>query len=427
MAELKYWVWLSALSDLKPRTRSRLLEEFSEPEKIYFADDKTLLKTDWLTDAERRLLSDKSLERAGAILEKCGEEGVSLLTINDAAYPERLRNIFDPPVALYVKGRLPAVDSEAAVAVVGTRSATPYGYKLGRQMGFEITRCGGLVVTGLAAGVDSASADGALRAGGGCIGVLGCAINSVYPAGNDALYSDVAEAGALVSEYPPDTPTQSRFFPERNRIISGLSVGVVIVEAPEKSGALITASRALDQGREVFAVPGAADMPNSAGTNRLIREGAALVTCGWDVMSEFAARFPDRVASPEKSRITPPPESELPAIGAEPEGETRGDAKPARESGHGFAKLRVRNDRKRIDKPSKRDYIDLKEQLESLTENQLRIVSAMDEESKHVDDIIDAAGLPAPTVLSELTVLQIKGVVSQGSGKRFSLNIKRMN
>lgn len=423
MAELKYWVWLSTLTDLKPITRFRLLEDFQDPEGAYFADEKRLLKTAWLTDAERRLLSDKSLTRAEEILSKCREDSVSILTINDAAYPERLRNIYDPPVLLYIKGRLPAVDSEAAIALVGTRRATPYGFKLGRQLGFEISRCGGLVVTGLAAGVDSAAADGALRAGGGCIGVLGCAIDTVYPTNNVALYADVAEAGALVSEYPPGTLTQSRFFPERNRIMSGLSVGVVVVEAPEKSGALITASLALEQGREVFAVPGAADMPNSGGTNRIIREGAALVTCGWDVMVEFAERFPDKVSPPERDKVTLPDEESLPKPVETPSGGKNRARDESGEASGGFAKLRVRNDRKGIDKPNKRDYIDLKDRLRDLTENQLKIVAVMDESAKHVDDIIEAAGLPAPTVLSELTVLQIKGIVSQGKGKRFTLNI----
>lgn len=425
MAELKYWVWLSAITDLRPSTRSRLIEEFSDPEKAYFADEKQLKKLDWLTDRDRTLLSDKSLSRAEEILVQCRERETDILTLSDTAYPERLRCIYDPPVALYVRGRLPAIDSEAAIAVVGTRKATPYGFKMGRQLGFEIARCGGLVVSGLAAGVDSAAADGALRAGGSCLGVIGCAIDSVYPTGNDELYGDVMQAGALISEYPPGTPTAGKNFPERNRIMSGLSVGVVVVEAPLKSGALITAARALDQGREVFAVPGAADMPNSAGSNRLIREGGVLVTGGWDVMCEFQHRFPEKVSDGGSGRLTLPPENELPKVEYSAKNEEKTQKPAHSESGKGFFRLREANDRKRIDKPKKRDYIDLKEQLGALTENQLKIVSVINESSKHVDDIIEAAGLPAPTVLSELTVMQIKGVVSQESGKRFTLNIEK--
>ncbi len=421
MSTLKYWVWLSAMTDMRPKTRSRLIEAFLDPEKIFLADDKQLSEHCELTDFERALLSDKSLKRAEEILEICTQNGYGIITVRDAAYPKRLANIFDPPVALFTRGRLPAIDEQAAIAVVGTRNATPYGIKMGRGIGYELTRGGGLVVTGLAAGVDSAAAEGALRAGGGCIGVLGCAIDDVYPKYNNVLYDDVALAGALVSEYPPKTAGHSRFFPERNRIISGLSVGVTVIEAPFGSGALITANLAADQGREVFAVPGNADAPKCRGSNALIRDGAMLVTTGWDVLGEFESRFPDKLAKPDLSRkpdFDSMEESEHEAV------ERRQKYPP--ETGRGFVKLRERTARKSIDKPKAREYIDLKEQLAGLNDAQLKIISAMDEKAKHVDDIIDATGLPASTVLSELTVLQIKGFVIQEHGKRFSLNIIRL-
>ena len=331
---------LVRFDELRPVTRARLIEEFFNPEMAYYADEKQLTRLEWLTDRERCLLSDKSLSRAEEILVLCREQGVGILTLKDAAYPERLRTIFDPPVALYTKGSLPAIDSEAAIAVVGTRKATPYGFKLGRKMGFEIARCGGLVLSGIAAGVDSAAADGALRAGGICVGVIGCAIDSVYPVGNDMMYEDVLLPGALISEYPPGTPTMGKNFPERNRILSGLSVGLVVVEAPGKSGALITASRALDQGREVFAVPGAVDMPNSEGANRLIREGAVLVRGGWDVLCEFQQRFPEKLSENEQGRLTLPPEEELPRVEYSGKNEEKAANENHRETGKGFMKLR---------------------------------------------------------------------------------------
>lgn len=420
MSTLKYWVWLSSLTALKPKTRVQLIEAFGDPEAVYFADDKALSQQLSLSDRERTVLADKNLDRAEDILEICAQKDILVYTMRDSVYPARLLNIYDPPILLYVKGRLPAVDEEAAIAVVGTRSASPYGIKMGRSFGFEICRGGGLVVTGLAAGVDSAAAEGALRAGGRCIGVLGCAIDDVYPKSNVELYSDVSSAGAIVSEYPPGTATEGKNFPERNRIISGLSVGVTVIEAPKGSGAIITATRALDQGREVFAVPGNADASNCVGSNELIKEGATLVTCAWDVLHEFEQRFPNKIKKPDNNAI-PAFAPQLVVVPAREESK-----KSVPETGKGFAKLREKTPLKKVDKKKEREYIDLKGQLSGLSDNQLKIVSVMGERSKHIDDIIDTSGLPASAVLSELTLLQIKGFVIQETGKRFSLNIAKI-
>lgn len=423
MSALKYWLWLSALTALTPRRRFALLAAFGEPEAAYFAEERQLRELLSPSEAELRLMLDKSLDRTEQILEACRTKGIDILTYQDALYPQRLKNITDPPVVLYSRGRLPAFDEEAAIGVVGTRKASPYGIKMGKKLGFELIRGGGLVITGLADGVDAAAAEGALRAGGSCVGILGCAIDNVYPQYSTELYADVAAAGVLISEYPPAEPTSRKNFPERNRIISGLSVGVVIIEAPEKSGALITASRALDQGREVFAVPGNVDALGCVGSNSLIREGATLVTKGWDVLMDFEHLFPGKLAEPDARRLAEetPAETEKPVV--YPSEEAAPPQKLPPETGQGFFKLRVRTDRKKIDNDKKREYIDLREQLSELSERQLKIVSAMDETSVHVDDIIEKTALSAPEVLSELTILQIKGFVSQESGKRFSLNL----
>lgn len=429
MSSMKYWVWLSEKSGMRAVSKYRLLEAFGDPEAVYFAEERLLTEAVELNSRELEQLRDKNLARALEILDDCDSGNIGILTCADAAYPERLRNIFDPPVVLYVRGRLPAVDELPLIGVVGTRSATPYGIRAARMLGGQLAAGGGVVVTGLAAGIDSAAAEGALRAGGSCIGVLGCAIDDVYPAFNNVLYDDVAAAGALVSEYPPKAETDRHCFPVRNRIISGLSVGVVIIEAPKMSGALITASRALEQGREVFAVPGNIDAPNCEGSNNLIKEGAGLVTNGWDVLSVFSERFPEAVKGPEKT--LPVKGDDGPSVyqGAAP---SKGRPHEKKENskggaGRGFALLRVRNDRKNVDKAKKREYIDLKDQLEGLTEAQLKIVSVMDSSAKHIDDIIDACQLPAAAVLADMTILQIKGFVTQESGKRFTLNVSKNN
>lgn len=425
MSTLKYWVWLSAMTGLKPRKRFELLNTFGDPEKVYFADERLLRDSLNFSDSERALVMNKSLERATEILEKCHEHNITVISYQDVSYPQRLKNIYDPPVTLFVKGRLTTMDEQAAIGVVGTRKATPYGIKMARKMGYELTKSGGLVVTGLAEGIDSAAAEGALRAGGACVGVLGCAIDDIFPKWNDVLYGDVSLAGALVSEYPPGDTINKKNFPERNRIISGLSLGVTVIEAPFRSGALITASLALEQGREVFAIPGNADAPNCFGSNELIRDGAQLVTSGWDVLADFVQQFPDKLAKldPQKTVGFYQEEQEKVSVyEAHRKEETR---TIATETGKGFAKLRVKTDRKRIDNHKKREYIDLQEQLSGLSERQLKIVSVMDEKSKHIDDIIGLTGLSAPEVLSELTILQIKGFVSQENGKRFTLNIAK--
>ncbi len=412
---LKYWLWLSLRRGLRPESRSALLERFGDPRAVYNASERELEEIVW-RDAERAALRDKSLEKTQAILEACARLEVHILTMQDADYPARLRNIYDPPCVLYVLGRLPAVDEKAAIAVVGTRKATPYGLKMGRQMGYELTRGGALVVSGLAEGVDSAAAEGALRAGGSCIGVLGTAIDVVYPPKNRKLFEDVCTVGALVSEYPPGAPTARANFPQRNRIISGLSVGVVVIEAPEKSGALITADLALQQGRDVFVVPGNADSPNCAGSNALMRDCAKPVTGGLDVLCEYEHLYGGvDVSAPQDLAM---PAEQLRQAAAE----FAGSNTPAPEEGKGFHRLRVPNAALLRDaEPSvpEKTY-----DPAQLGETERALVAAMDAPHMHIDEIIEKSGLSAAEALSALTLLEIEGVVGQEPGKRFTLSAR---
>ncbi len=415
MSMMKYWVWLSRLTRLRPRTRSLLLEHFGTPEEIFFAPEGAYSELPEVTPEEAEILKDKDLSQVYEILARCDGAGIQILTVQDAAYPQRLQNIYDPPVVLYIRGRIPVVDEEVPVAIVGTRKATPYGIKMARTIGYEIAKCGGLVVSGLAAGVDSAGAQGALQAGGKCIGVLGTAIDEVYPRFNRPLFDDVAASGALVSEYPPGVQGNRAFFPQRNRLIAGLSLGVVIIEAPARSGALITAGLAAEQGRDVFVVPGNADAANCVGSNALIKEGAKAVTSGWDILSEYTGLYPHKLH--QRTGVPPaapePLPTQTPASG--------------RETGEGFVKLREPVKKKAAPAPAAEaeDAEGLEAQLAALSPQQLQIVSAMDVPEKHVDDIAEAAGLPIHVVLGELTLLQIQGYVTQEAGKRFTLNVKK--
>ena len=414
MSNLEYWIWFSSLYGLRPNTRQNLLERFGDAKGVFFAEETELKEIESLRAEELELLSRKDTDAAEAVLGRCRELDIDVVTKQDAAYPERLRNIPDPPSVLYVRGRLPDIDAEPAIAIVGTRDCTSYGIKHARSIAYEIASMGGLVVTGLAAGIDSHAAEGALMAGGSVIGVLGVAINGVYPASNARLYDDVAATGALVSEYPPDAKGSPAWFPRRNRIMAGLSVGAVVVEAPRSSGALITANFAADYGRDVFAVPGNTDARESRGCNNLLREGASIAENGWDVLREYEARFPGKIFRNGRRGIP-----EAPAVPEENAGTEKAEP-PESRKGNGFFKFRekTREREKTAEAPA------LKKQLEGLSEAQLKIVGIMAKKHMHVDDIVDLSCLPAATVLSELTMLQIKGYVTQEAGKRFTLNIK---
>ena len=424
MSDLKYWVWLSSLGGVRYRAKSLLIAHFGGVREAYFARRADYDRLDFLNADERAALENKSTEAANRALGVCAEKGIRVITMQDAAYPGRLNEIYDPPLVLYVDGKLPVVDDRCAVAVIGTRSATDYGIKMAERMGYGITKCGGLVVSGLTRGIDYAAARGALLAGGGCIGVLGTAID----APRDTLASDVAYYGALVSEYAPGAPTRASNFRARNRITSGLSVATLVVEAPERSGALLFVDEALSQGREVYAVPANADSVTAAGSNRLIIEGAHPALTAWDVLGGFAERFPDIDENGRESKLS----GELEQSAAESVKTVMASAKTQPKEGTAEKSRKARRkkpivkrlfDKKDVDKPETEEYIDLKKQLSELDGAQLAIVTAITEPHTHVDDIIERTALPATQVLSELTMLQIKGYVLQEPGKRFSLNI----
>ena len=286
MSELQYWVWLSERLGVRPKRKLELLEAFGDVRQLYFAlEDDYRAALPHLTPGELRELSQKDLKLANDALEALEMNRLTMVTIRDAAYPERLRQIYDPPVVLYVRGRLPRLDDHASVAVVGTRKASVYGLQMADRLGREIAACGGIVVSGLTKGIDAEAARGAVQEDGVCIGVLGGAIDMPFAR---YLQRDVAHSGAVVSEFAPGSQIGKVGFRMRNRITAGLSLAAVVVEAPEQSGALLFASDALDQNREICAVPGSVLNVNSEGTNQLLKEGARPVTCGWDVLENIS-------------------------------------------------------------------------------------------------------------------------------------------
>ena len=386
---LKYWVWLSELKGLRNQTRLALLRRFGDPESIFYADADELLLTDGVERSQLKLLENHDLAPADRILADCQRLDIRLLTLSDAAYPGRLKNIYDPPALLYCKGRLPLLDNLLCVAVVGTRDCTPYGVACAEKLGFGLASGGAAVVSGLAKGIDAAAIRGALRAGGVTVGVVGNGLDVYYPYESRYLYEDVASAGILLSEYPPGTEPASGHFPVRNRIISGLSLAALVVEAPEKSGALITAATALEQGRDVFAVPGPIDAPASVGCNCLIRDGAGLVSDASDILREYEGRF---VLNLKESREQPETLGYQARMAPEP--------KPVAPT------------------------LSLQHSDAELTDDQIAVLKALsDTEPMQVDDLTELVEIPTRRVLSALTVLEIDQYVAQHPGKRYTRTV----
>ena len=413
---LVHWIWLAHRPGFGPRMKAELLARFRDPEAVYFADGEALGHLALSPEARAALL-DKNLDSSEKILEDCRKKRLNILTFQDAAYPSRLKNIPDPPLVLYYKGQLPDFDGEPVIGVVGTRKASAYGLTVAKRMGYQIGRCGGLVVSGMAYGIDSMAMSGALTAGAKTVGVLGCGADIVYPQSNRALFRDVERYGCILSEFAPGQPAAKWTFPMRNRIISGLSCGVLVVEAPERSGALITARLALEQGRDVFAVPGNIDMPTCAGSNELLRDGAVMVSSGWDVLSEYEALFPDKIHredAPSHQRVSP---QELAAQEGKPLPRVAQTPRIPGETPH----LKKILEKKSIDKEPVRAYSDVHVDLSRLSEDEQRVVSSLQNGQRLVDDVIAETGMTTGKLLAVLTMLELKGVIRRLPGKQICL------
>lgn len=411
---IRYWVWLSSMGHLRRKTAMVALEHFGTAEEIFHADRTALLQACQPNEKELTELMDKSMKQVDEILGKCDQLNISIVTYQDAIFPNRLKHIENPPLVLYYKGKFPMFDQEPVIAVVGTRQATGYGMLVARRLGYQISACGGLLVSGLAAGIDAMSMIGALNGTYPAVGILGGGVDVVYPASNRALYQDIAVRGCLISEYPPGTRPEKWHFPQRNRILSGLALGVVVVEAPEKSGALITASRALEQGRDVFAVPGNIGIPTAVGTNRLIRDGAIVVENGWDVMKEYMHLYPDKIRKTMLGKDITDRMEELEAkaepferwekyqeLVSQPKSAPKPTPKPA--------------------PPKEAEKIDITPLLQAVSDDEAVILKALQDKPLQVADLIDACQLKAPQVLASITMLEVRGYVKRMPGSVFAL------
>ncbi len=383
---LKYWIALKAVEDVGCVGFKALLTAFPSPRAVFSATARTLQavpgigpKTaDHICSFSDWAMAEKEVSQAAKLR-------VAIVTCEDPRYPQNLLNIYDYPPFLYVKGSLSP--AEVSIAIVGSRIASTYGRYVTEKLSRELALTGITVISGLARGIDAAAHRGALAGKGRTIAVLGCGLDVVYPPENRELAEAVAASGALVTEFPFQTPPNAPNFPSRNRIISGISLGVVVVEAGEKSGSLITARIAAEQGRSVFAVPGAIEAAGSRGTNRLIKQGAKLIENVEDILEEILPQAGLAPAMP--STPTPPPST-------------------------GTRHTRQDN-AKNSAAPSSPDHPG------GLTGAGGALLPLITQKPVAVDELIAASGLTAQEVLNGLLVLELQGLIRQLPGKMFQL------
>lgn len=352
------WIGLSSIPGVGRTTFRKLVQQFGSPCAVLAASRDELLQDGGVSErTAQEIVSSSWRQSAEEELDRATKAGVSIITADDADFPENLRSTPDPPVFLYIRGSLRPTD-QAAVAIVGTRTPTHAGMMLAHRMAYDLASAGFTVVSGLARGIDTQAHKGALAAKGRTIAVLGCGIDRAYPPENRDLMERIAGHGAVVTENPFGTRPESGYFPARNRIISGLSSGTVIVEAAADSGSLITADYAVKQGRKLFAVPGAAGSPANRGSNSLIKQGAVLVEAANDVLAHLG-----KSSGPRR----------------------KDGASPRRD----------------------------------LTEEEAAVLQALSNEPKHIDALLAESGKTPGALSGILTTLELKGAATQLPGKYF--------
>jgi len=360
MSDIKYWIALSMVPEVGPVRARKLLSVFKNPERVFSADTEELLgQAEMPGGVAKNIREFSSWSSAEQHAEELERKGMKAISLRDPLYPEMLREIMDAPVLIYAKGDVQP-DDRFAVAVVGSRKMTHYGSAVAERISGDLASIGFTIVSGLARGIDSQAHKGALKSGGRTIAVLGSGIDVPYPPENSTLMEKISESGCAISEFPPGTTPERENFPRRNRLISGLSLGVLIIEATSDSGSLITARYAAEYGREVFAVPGSIHSHNSDGTHSLIREGAVLVRNAQDIVNELA--------------------------------------------------------------PVLKGFIKLKDKVKVEVNSDEKILcNLLTLEPKQIDLISRESGWPASRVLGVLLGLELKGAVKQITGKRFYL------
>ncbi|MFW6389782.1 MAG: DNA-processing protein DprA, partial [Halanaerobiales bacterium] len=298
-----YWLALTKINGLGPIRINKLLKHFGDPQSIWKASENQLKQVDSIFKLAEKIVEQRKIINIDKLLKDLDKNNIKYITLDDDNYPEQLKNIYDPPPVIYYKGN--NILSSFSVAVIGSRRCTAYGRKTAEKISYELSQKGLTIVSGMARGIDTKGHIGSLKAKGNTVAVLGSGLDIIYPPESKELFNEIQNNGMVISEFPPGVEPVSGNFPQRNRIISGLSRGVIVIEAAARSGSLITADLALEQGRELFAVPGNINRIRSQGTNKLIQKGAKLVTGVDDVLEELFLYNDNKVNLEDKKNIYP--------------------------------------------------------------------------------------------------------------------------
>lgn len=393
---LRYWLWLQkALGE--GAYISRIVDEFGSAKALYNANILEWRMSPNLTARQIDRLGETDINSVDEIIYTCQSNNWQIIDYDDNRYPKRLKEIINPPAVLYADGDLPDIDNLAVIGVVGTRKASDYAIKVTHIMSRGATDAGLLIVSGGALGVDTAAHKGALMAGGKTVAVLGCGLGANYLNENKSLRDTIKHNGALVTEYPPFTRASRTTFPMRNRIISGLSVGVLVVEAGVKSGSLITANFALEQGRDVFAIPASVLSLDFAGTNKLIDDGAMVATKPVHLAAPYAERF-DTVNLSKVKGV-----EEYMTVLSDKSANAPKSAAPVFGADMADREKRMKNEK----------------QASKLTGSAKTVYQCLDESFAHIDVITEKTGLTVSQVMAALTQLEIMGLTESTSGKRY--------
>ena len=391
MNEKQYWIMLAGIFGPASHELKELLKRYGGPAEVYHAVWEAKIP---LKPYEQKQFSVWSKEKAESVIEECEKKDIFILTPDDADYPSKLKTIYDPPAVLYAYGDLSCLNDELTLGVVGTRYPSGYGINAAGKISAELAKVGFTIVSGFAAGIDSAAHRGAMSAGGKTVAVLGCGVDVIYPKDNENIYEELADKGVFISEYPPGTPPLGKNFPLRNRIISGISLGIFVVEAPLRSGALITAETALEQERDVFCLPPHDIFDrNFEGVVKYLREGAFPVFSHLDIIYEYCTNYSHKL-----SPVSPSDE-----YGSPRGSETHSPKKETRKSTKRPEK-----------KPPAFD-------LSSLSGSQRTIVKLLIKHDHHVDELCEKSGLDMPDLLAELTDLEVSGFVASLPGNIYTL------
>ena len=395
-----YWIWLQIALGEGARFKE-IIEYFGSIENLYKSNILEWKMSSVLTPKQTENLRRFSLDDTQQIIYDCENNGWQIITYDDKQYPQRLREIPNPPAVLYCDGALPDVDNSVCIGMVGTRKASSYALKVTSLMAKAVGECNAVVISGGALGVDSAAHKGAISAGAKTIAVLGCGLGTNYLNSNSTLRNKIKQNGALITEFQPFAKASKFTFPLRNRIISGLSLGVLVAEAGVKSGSLITARYAAEQNRDIFALPASVLDFNFAGSNKLIDDGATVVTSPSVLLEPYCQRYSTVDMSKMKTL------EELLA-----QERDKGANLPKEEKQFTFDNI-VQDRRERVKKTSA---------VLELKDNEKAVYDALDESFTHIDEISQRCNMQSKDVLSVLTMLEIKGIVTSTSGKRYKIS-----